>query len=176
MNPLLNKKYIKLRDLILASEGKTIEDELSLGCKIKFENKYNNFSAKEQILEGIYTILEFTPPCKEHKLPAKITVFERPGEITYLQEPLLELEGLEKRIDGFQILGPPIGRERVETTLKKIKGLTGVYYLQSESLKLMVANHTEVFKIEIFWEQMQPLHLQKEEVWDGLINILIQGK
>jgi hypothetical protein len=159
MNPLQNPKYIKLRDLILASEGKTIEDELGEGCyytlnghggllRLNGDNYVLNESKKGIYIDSI---------CNHNSCQAC-------GE------------RIETKVNSFsfdKILGRSVSLDRIMLSL----GL-GYGILNLNGVRIFVYNRFrgQVRREICEWDLEHPLHLQSEEVWDRLIDILIQGK
>jgi hypothetical protein len=149
MNNLTNEKYIKLRDLILASEGRTIEDELGFGCYV-----FHTFIIqKEKIWEKMGRVAQ---------------EYDASGGRCY-QVVACEDNGPQfmcsffSADDDVEILGQPIYEGRLLMALRG-KG----YY----TIDINGDLNFEDELMGITFQLNKPLHLQKEEVWDSLTDIL----
>jgi len=170
MNPLLNEKYQKLRDLILAREGKTIEDELEFGCHVYFcrlDEDHGWFSKEE----GVGVITHTSPKKRSLYLLNKFHIDrDYKGWEQNTKSISCPLDFTER----YEILGQPISLERV---LRALDFFRLGFFCATSSGRIYCDHDDYRTNKEICkWSLGQLLHLQSEEVWDGLINILIQGK
>jgi len=107
----MNQTAIKLRDLILASEGRTLEDELVFGCRVT--DKLHQFFGKSDPHE--MTLVDGSPEyadCDGYWF----THFRGNPTVHFTLKEILNK-------DNFEILGQPITLNRLLVALGKKKGV-----------------------------------------------------
>lgn len=167
MNNLTHPTYIKARDLILKSEGRTIEDELGFGCYVDLFD--------HRVILPILKIIK----SKNKYVPHSIT-FEH-GTITPCSANDYNQFNGKHEMGGWFNLGRPISLDRVLMTLGKIEYEEEFFdtitcLLLRDSL-LVQLEHCDYYASsrykELFnWDYGKPLHLQSEKVWEKIVEIL----
>lgn len=138
----MTNNYKTLQSLILASEGKTLEDELGFGCRVKIK-RLNNRQA-----------LMVSKKISSH------------GNCAVVLEGASQATPGMRLLEEDEILGKDIGLERVLRSLEKKEPFT--FYVGSDG-KLFDGDTDEVV---LHWSLDKPLHLQSEEVFTKLIELL----
>lgn len=162
---LTNKTYQALRDLILKSEGKTLEDELIRGCYLKtpakkivvFSHIIKHDTGEKIVTDSIGY---------QFKAPTKAWI----DYVCLKEDNTLYHYGM---FDKSKILGQPITLDRV------LMALGDDYYLRGDGVLLKYFEYSEDAEYELIkhlnlkMDLDKPLHQQSPETWESLIKILL---
>lgn len=150
-----NETYKKFQELILKSEGKTLEDELGFGCLLQEKGTELSYKVTHLYSDKNVSIIGVRSP--SHLNP-HIAEGRRRIESRYCLE------------EDFEILGQPITLERVLRVLRR-KGTLHYDHCANDDDILPIYFST-CPEDEIFWQLCKPLHEQTEETLLKLIEIL----
>lgn len=163
MTKLTNPTYIKLRDLILKSEGKKLEDELGFGCYFKWNYDLWFTNCVKCVKDRIFA---FSCAGSAHSWPD----YMNENEQMAMRYQIFNKDDIKE----FEILGLPISLDRVLVALNKLYGHIVTYYLSSES-ELGVLEQDDPyhnFRFSLKVNLGQPLHLQPLETIEKIVEIL----
>lgn len=154
MNNLQNPTYQKLRDLILASEGRTLEDELEKGCLVSLLNP----SRSPWGDDSIFLIIQ-EPRYKYSNEGLLATIYNEDYDETGVY-PVVKHD--------LEILGRSISLARVLRAL-------GMHGIENGDVDLTHSYdgwiRIEFHAFTIKWIE-GPLHLQTPETWEKLVEVL----
>lgn len=153
----MTESYKQLRDLILKSEGKKIEDELGFGCRIKKEGKVFTLTGKAQHPD-YWRLTDENGLIDEILLDGQACRCDHPSPDKTGNDVLVEILGrdinLERVLKRFTSISMP------EVTLD-IFGAPALPGIQIRTKDIV-----------FIWEIGKPAHAQSEETLKSLIELL----
>lgn len=165
-----NETYKTFQSLILASEGKTLEDELGFGCRIKYLDDLGNIKISK-ITHEKQTIDD---NISYHKM--NVNHLRKFNKKVFTSDSVCEFEVWDTYgvVDtNVEILGKDIGLERVLRALEKESRHHIRMWIDENNLHITLSETRVSDEIEYAdWDLKFPAHLQGEETLLKLIEIL----